>query len=97
MLDQTDVAVSGSLALGVFENAEIDLFRKCLKPNLTIVDIGANIGYYTVIAGKNVGHGGQSICLRTGNQKPFFLKNNIEINKLTNVIPLKIGLSDKKE
>ena len=29
VLDQTDVAVSGSLALGVFENAEIDLFRKC--------------------------------------------------------------------
>ena len=46
LLDQTDVAVSGSLALGAFENTEINLFRKCLKQDSIIVDIGARYNGY---------------------------------------------------
>ncbi|MCX6719014.1 MAG: FkbM family methyltransferase [Candidatus Taylorbacteria bacterium] len=96
MLDQTDVAVSGSLAIGAFEKTEIDLFRRCLKPGMTVVDIGANIGYYTVIAAKNIGSNGKLFAYEPENRNYSFLEKNIGINKLTNVIPFKIGISDKK-
>ena len=93
MLDQTDVAVSGSLALGVFENTEINLFRKYLKPNLVVVDIGANIGYYTIIAGKHIGPEGQVFAYEPEDRNYSLLKKNIEANGLANTIPIKIGLS----
>ena len=96
MLDQTDVAVSGALALGAFENTEADLFRKCLKPNLVIIDIGANIGYYAIIAGKGIGPRGKIFAYEPENRNFSFLKKNIEANKLANVIPLKIALSNEK-
>jgi len=96
LLDQTDVAVSASLALGVFENTEIDLFRKCLKRGFSVVDIGANIGYYTVIAAKSVGPEGKVFSYEPENINHSFLEKNIKANNFSNVTALKIGLSDKK-
>ncbi|MFA6554486.1 MAG: FkbM family methyltransferase [Candidatus Paceibacterota bacterium] len=96
ILDQTDVAVSGTLALGSFEDTEIELFRKSLKNGFTVVDIGANIGYYTIIASGHIGSNGKIFAYEPENRNYSFLQKNIEVNRLTNVKAQKIGLSDKK-
>ena len=53
LLDKDDVAMSGYLALGSYEPETIRIFKESLKEGMTVVDIGTNIGYYTIIAGKS--------------------------------------------
>jgi hypothetical protein len=49
----------GQIVLGIFaqcfEKQKIDTFQRILKPGMTIVDAGANIGLYSLIASKLVG------------------------------------------
>ena len=41
---------------------EIDLIKKVVKPNATVIDIGANIGFYSEILSKIVGANGSVHC-----------------------------------
>lgn len=50
VLNPRDPVVSGALALGVYENDEIDYFRRRFRAGMTFVDIGANAGLYTALA-----------------------------------------------
>lgn len=45
--------------LGVFERAETHLVRQWLKPGMSFVDVGANIGYFTLLASSLVGPTGR--------------------------------------
>ena len=64
---------------------------KKIRDSETLIDIGANIGIYSIFAGKN--------NIQTYGVEPFkknFLrfKKNIKLNKLRNVIPLNYAISN---
>lgn len=94
-LDQSDVAVSGALALGSFEETEVKIFREKLKIGMTVIDIGANIGYYTIIAGKRVGANGKVLAFEPEENNLSLLTRNIFLNKINNVTVFKVALADK--
>jgi len=94
-LDQSDVAVSGSLALGSFEETEVNIFREKLETGMTVIDIGANIGYYTIIAGKRIGVNGKVFAFEPEENNFSLLSRNISLNKLNNVTVFKVALTDK--
>lgn len=96
ILNQQDVAVSGMLALGAFEPYQMALFRQIIKPGMTVVDIGANIGLYSVIAGKLVGKDGKVFSFEPEKNNYEFLNRNIEANNLNNVFPNKTAVSSEK-
>lgn len=48
---------------GAYERELVKLFRKALMPGMVILDVGANIGYFSVIAAGLVGKGGKSTHL----------------------------------
>jgi len=44
---------------GAYERELVDLFKRVLKPGMTVLDVGANIGYFSVLAAGLVGKSGQ--------------------------------------
>jgi len=70
---------------GIYEEAIVKRLRKFLKPGMSFIDVGANVGFYTVIAGHLVGNEGKVIAFEPQRDLVKLLRSNIEINRLTNV------------
>lgn len=71
---------------GIFEPVETNLVKRAVRKGSVVLDIGANIGYYTLIFAKLVGEHGKVFAFEP---EPFnfkLLKKNVEINNYQNVI-----------
>lgn len=58
-LDLHDVGVSRGCLLGDWEEAETRFVRSVLRPGDTVIDIGANIGWFTLLAASRCGPNGR--------------------------------------
>jgi FkbM family methyltransferase len=61
-----------------------------------VVDIGAHIGHYTLIASKRVGTNGKVVAIEAHPGNFEMLNRNIKLNQLTNVIPLNYAAYSKE-
>jgi FkbM family methyltransferase len=61
-----------------------------------VLDIGAHIGHYTIIASKRVGPKGKVIAIEADPSNFEMLNKNIKLNNLTNVIPLNYAAYSKE-
>ena len=78
----------------VYEPEVTEFIRKELKPGNTFMDLGANIGYYTILASQLVGPTGKVLSFEP-NQKTFSrLLRNIRIQNIKNVDCFNFALSD---
>jgi FkbM family methyltransferase len=71
---------------GSFEISETRLIQALLHPGMTFVDVGANIGYYTVIAAHLVGSDGKVHAFEPHAEIRARLRDNVERNGYRNVI-----------
>ena len=82
-LDSRDLSLSPQIILnGAWEPGVTQALRSLVKPGMTIVEIGANIGYFTTFLGRLVGPQG---CVRAFEANPEIfdlLTENIDINGL---------------
>jgi len=91
-----DMGVASFLiSKGVHEKYETKLFKDSIKPGMVVVDIGANIGYYTLIAAKLVGSRGKVYAFEPEPNNYRLLIKNIEVNGYKNVIPIQKAVSNK--
>jgi FkbM family methyltransferase len=88
--------VPSLLVYGVYEKYESELFKKLIKPGMLVVDIGANIGYYSLIAAKLVGNNGRVYAFEPEPNNYNLLVKNIKINNLANIIPIQKAVSNKR-
>ena len=59
-----DIYICRSLDLyGEFSEGEVHFFGQVLQPGMVAIDVGANIGCFTVFMAKRVGPGGAVIAL----------------------------------
>ncbi len=93
-LHPKDPVISGALALGVYETYQLDLFRSLIRKGMTVLDIGANVGLYTVIAARLVGEEGRIISFEPEAQNFGILKKNISDNNFKNVQPIQVAVAD---
>lgn len=96
LLNRQDPAVSGMVALGAFEPFETELFRKTLRPGMTVVDIGANIGYYTLIAAHRVESKGKVFAFEPEPENVSFLRRTVALNHLQNTVIFSQAISDRQ-
>jgi FkbM family methyltransferase len=95
-VDAGDMGEAHEILLhGVFSPYETQVFRDEVKPGFSIVDIGAHIGYFTVLAAVGAGEKGKVYAFEPDPKNFALLKKNIEANDLTHVTFLQQGLSDK--
>jgi len=80
---------------GIYEKFETEFFKKEIKHGDIILDIGANIGYYTLIFAKHVGKNGKVFAFEPDPTNFSLLKKNVEINGYKNVVLINKAVSDK--
>jgi len=61
------------------------------------IDLGAGIGKYSIIIGNMMGNKGKVIAIEPEPKNFKILKKNIELNSLTNVIPINLACSKNEE
>jgi FkbM family methyltransferase len=67
------------------------------KEGDVVVDVGAHIGPYTIIASKRVGAGGKVVAIEADPGNFDLLSRNIELNKLSNVLALNYAAYSKEK
>jgi len=80
---------------GIYEPLETELVKKEVKKGDVVLDIGANIGYYTLIFAKLVGEEGKVFAFEPEPTNFALLKKNVEINGYKNVILVQKAVSNK--
>ena len=71
--------------LGTYEPRVTSWFLENVSAGDSMFDVGANVGYYTVLAGRVVGDSGQVVAIEPALKNVHNLHNNVRINHLTNV------------
>lgn len=82
---------------GVFEPQSTEVTKRLVKQGNLVLDIGANIGYYSVMLSKLVGKSGKVIAFEPTEHFRKTLRMNLDANNITNVEVIDIGLSDKDQ
>lgn len=72
-------------ALGKYEKEVSEAIDKILRPGDVFFDVGANVGWDTLIASKKVGQSGIVISFEPGESNLQLLRKNIANNKRRNV------------
>src|SRR2546430_62848 len=70
---------------GDWELNEALLFRAHIRRGSTVVDIGAHVGYYTLLSARAVGWRGRVISVEPDPDNAALLRENIRRNRLRNV------------
>src|SRR5262245_31437303 len=89
-------AVSDMLFEGTFERDERALVNAFVKPGMTVLDVGAHAGLYTMIAAKRACPGGRVIAFEPSSRERTRLERHLRINGLSGVTiePVAIGAVD---
>jgi FkbM family methyltransferase len=95
-LNPNDPVLSPAVALGVYENYERELFRQFCRPGGTVLDIGANVGLYTVAAASLVGGTGTVIAIEPHPESFRQMQKTIQANGLTQVRAYNVAAGDRK-
>jgi len=88
-------AAGGLFEDGKWEPAETAFVQNFLKAGMIVVDLGANIGYYTVLAAEKVGSSGKVFAFEPDRRNFALLRKNIKRNRCQNVIPLRKAVTSK--
>lgn len=83
---------------GGYERYTTELFRSWLAPGLTVLDLGANAGYFTLLAAAGVGPQGTVIAFEPVAENYDLLVRNVALNRLSQVRtePLAVAASDSE-
>lgn len=70
---------------GTYEPEQTRLFERHLHPGATVLDVGAHVGYYTLLSSVLVGAGGRVVAFEPNPANAGFLRRHVAINRLANV------------
>ncbi|WP_100313393.1 FkbM family methyltransferase [Thermoflavifilum aggregans] len=81
--------------ISIYELNKQKLFYNTIQPGNIVYDLGAHVGFYTLLAAKAVGKYGRVFSFEPLNRNLFFLKKHIALNQLQNVIVLPYAVGNE--
>ncbi len=85
-----------SVYFGEMEPEQTAAMAGAIRPGNVFFDIGANVGYYTVLASRLVGEAGKVVAFEPVPRNIEFLRQHIELNSAANVILKPLAVSDRQ-
>lgn len=82
--------------LGISEKEKRGLVQKLVQPGQVFYDLGANVGYYSLIASTLVGEKGRVLAFEPSPRNLNFLHQHLTLNHIRNVEIFPLAVSDKK-
>jgi FkbM family methyltransferase len=79
---------------GEYESEMSERIVAQLRPGMTFVDVGANEGYFTVLASSVVGAGGRVVAIEPQSRAVEVLGANLALNRCLNVQVVKAAAGD---
>jgi FkbM family methyltransferase len=79
-----------------FERAELNVVERILRPGMTVVDIGAHHGLYTLLASRLVGPRGKVIAFEPSPRERTRLRKNLLLNSSLNVRVEQVALGGQE-
>jgi FkbM family methyltransferase len=87
-------AVASEIWAGPYpETQELELILDALGPGMTFVDVGANVGLFSIPAARKVGQG-RVLAFEPTPSTYAILLENLQLNQITNVQTLSLALAD---
>jgi FkbM family methyltransferase len=77
--------VNGAFAAGTYEPPIQRALARCLKPGDVFYDIGANVGFFSILAATLTGSGGAVYAFEPVPDNVASIHRNVRLNGLTNV------------
>lgn len=90
-----DISIGHSLILhNSYESPETALVKRMVNRSDVVVDVGANIGYYTLLAAKLIGSKGRVFAFEPEQYNFMLLGKNVEVNHFKNVTSEQIAIGE---
>lgn len=81
----------------IYEPEVVDVFLRFIAPGDVVFDCGANLGFFTLLASRLVGHDGLVVAFEPDLENLRFLRDNIALNDMRNVFAVDAALWCKDE
>jgi FkbM family methyltransferase len=80
---------------GKFETVELAFVDRFIQPGMTVLDLGAHHGLYTLLASKRVGVSGKVFAFEPSPRERRFLHHHLMLNRCRNVIVERFALGNQ--
>jgi FkbM family methyltransferase len=81
---------------GVYDEEVLEFILSSLSTSSTFVDVGANIGAYSIPAARNMGVSGKVLAIEASPKVFPYLKRNVQLNQSNNVRCFNVAAGHKK-
>ncbi|MET4040315.1 FkbM family methyltransferase [Bradyrhizobium sp. RT6a] len=81
--------------LGTYERVIAKSIAARVKPGMTVFDVGAHAGYYTLMLSRLVGHQGRVFAFEANPENAKKLRRHLHINRVKNVELIEAAVSDQ--
>lgn len=82
-------------ATGDYERRTTEVIEALLTQGDTFVDVGANIGYFSLLASRLVGPSGRVVAFEPASVPQARLRNNVKINRACNIDVRDVAVSER--
>ena len=95
--DVNDPVIGAPVANGTYEPNVTQVVEQLLKPGDTFLDIGANIGYFTLLSALLVGETGRVYAIEPNDMNVKLIESGLNANKFANVSVMQVGAAERIE
>ena len=98
-LDEEDPVIQKTLQAYIttehWDEVTTEIFKQSINKGDTVLDLGANVGYYSLLASRLTGKTGKVFAFEPEPRNYRILQRNIELNNYTNIYAFQKAVSDE--